>query len=243
MAAAILDSHQLESARTARRENFLVYYGMTRLQGLRLPNFGLLPEETQDDILSVWPTFKAARAEGEEFLFSLGNTKLVESALLNAPIGKLVGDTLYAHRSAEEQLPPLCRLQIFAARQIVGEPQYDVVKLSANGRKVSFLSYPSFDTVAHPLLSHSLSVYLPKAGYTYRDFSTSDNMPILHRKDTLVDATYPQYQKFAALTRQEEKRGLLSRSDIGYRNNWEKFLSEAGFCIRGHRLIRLFQSK
>jgi len=39
----------------------------------------------------------------------------------------------------------------------------------------------------------------------FRDYSSSDNPPILHRKETFVDQTYPNYEKFAKLTAQEEK--------------------------------------
>ena len=161
-------------------------------------------------------------------------------ALLNyhSSVGKLVSDSLYAHRSLVDQLPPLSRLQIIAASQIVGDVDYDLVKLSADGRKVSFLRYPNFDTDAHPSLAHSLAVYLPKTEYFYREFRDSDNPPILHRKDTLVDDTYPLYQKFLSLTKQEEKRSLLSRSDIGHKANWERLLAEAGLTVRGHRLMR-----
>jgi DNA phosphorothioation-associated putative methyltransferase len=238
IAAAVLDPEQLHLVRQSRRESFLVYYAATRLQGLRLPNFGLLPDATQADILSIWPSFKAARSDGEEFLFSLGHPNRVELALRQSKIGKLVGDSIYAHRSIEDQLPPICRLQIFAARQIVGQQEYDVVKLAAHGRKVSFLKYPEFDRDPHPSLTSSLSVYLPKSEYSYREFSASANPPILHRKDSLVDDTYPHFQKFAALTRQEEKQGLLSRSDIGHRLLWEQVLADRGLSLRGHRLVR-----
>jgi DNA phosphorothioation-associated putative methyltransferase len=238
LAAAVLDPKQLEHLRQSRRESFLVYFAAMRLQGLTMPSFGLLPQATQADILSIWPSFKAARSEGENFLYSLGRSERVESAMRESKIGKFVGDALYAHRSVEDQLPAICRLQIFAARQIVGQQDYDVVKLAADGRRVSFLKYPNFDRVPHPSLSSSLIVYLPKAEYSYRDFSSSSNPPILHRKDSLVDGAYPQFRKFTSLTRQEERHGLLSRSDIGHKQLWEQILADRGFSLRGHRLVR-----
>lgn len=238
LATAILDPGYLENLRRHRRESFLIYYAATRLQGLRLPPFNLLLEETKADILSLWPSFKSAREEGEAFLFSLGNSERVQSSTYRSPVGKIVGESLYAHRSIVEQLPSLSRLQIIGACRIVGEVEYDLVKLSADGRRVSFLRYPRFDTDAHPALAHSLSVYLPKADYSYRNFSNSENPPILHRKDALVDETYPLHQKFAALTKQEEKKSLLSRTDIGHKQEWERVLEDAGLFIRGHRLFR-----
>jgi DNA phosphorothioation-associated putative methyltransferase len=238
LASALLDPHQLDEVQRQRRENFLVYYAATRLEAIRLPRFSVLPSETQAEILSLWPSFKHAREEGEAFLFSLGDPERVRVALSGAPVGKLVGDSLYVHRSAEEQLPPLARLQLFAARQLTGNIEFDIVKLSTNGRKVSFLRYPEFDSVAHPALLSSLSVYLPKSDYRYREYATSDNPPVLHRKEAFVDETYPFYEKFASLTQQEEKRSLLSRPDIGLRQAWERLLTEQGLEIRGHRLLR-----
>ena len=235
---AVLDPGELARLRGERRESFLVYYAAIRLQGLLCPTISRLPVETQADIRAMWGSLKAARAEGERFLFSLGDATQVRTITKNVSVGKLVGESLYAHQSVEAQLPPLNRLQIFAARQIVGDADYDVVKLSVDGRKVSFLRYPDFDTLAHPTLSYSLVVYLPKADYSYRDYSDSENPPVLHRKESLVDDTYPAFQKFVSLTRQEDKHSLLSRPDIGHKKEWERVLAEAGFKIRGHRLVR-----
>ncbi len=238
LAAAALDPAELENLRCQKRENFLVYYAAVRLRGLPAARASLLPAETQADIRALWPSYRAARADGERFLFSLGDPRQAAAAAQAAPVGKLVAGSLYAHGSAEEQLPALNRLQLFAARQIVGDAEYDVLKLSADGKKVSFLRYPRFDADAHPALHSSLAVWLPNADYSFRDFSLSQNPPILHRKDALVDETYPLHRKFAALTRQEEKRALLSRSDIGRKKDWERLLLQAGLEVRGHRLFR-----
>lgn len=238
LARAVLDPSELQRLRGEKRDDFLVYYAATRLQGAKLPRFSLLPEEVQADILAIWSSYKLARDEGEQFLFSLGDAERVQAATRESGIGKYVVDSLYVHRSAEDQLPALSRLQIFAARQIVGDQPYEILKISADGRKVSFLSYPEFDQVAHPSLVSALSVYLPKADYSYREYSATSNPPILHRKDALVDETYPLHQKFKSLTAQEDKRSLLSRPDIGHRESWERVLAEAGYQIQGHRLLR-----
>jgi hypothetical protein len=45
--------------------------------------------------------------------------------------------------------------------------------------------------------------------------------------------------KFARLTAQEEKQGLLENSSgIGTRDGWQRRLSERGFSLKGHRLVR-----
>jgi hypothetical protein len=53
------------------------------------------------------------------------------------------------------------------------------------------------------------------------DYYNSENPPILHRKETFLPKEHPLYEKFARLTRQEEKHGLLDDTPtIGTRNGW-----------------------
>lgn len=111
-----------------------------------------------------------------------------------------------------------------------------MVELSAGGRKVFFLRYPAFDEDAHPALEYSLNVHLPTATHSFRDYRESANPLILHRKDSLVEPLYPLHQEFCSLTEQEEALGLLSRTNIGFRRQWEAVLSEMGLRIKGHRI-------
>jgi hypothetical protein len=64
---------------------------------------------------------------------------------------------------------------ILAARQIVGDVEYDLIKISLDGKKLSFLRYPDFDDIAHPELAYSVRVYLPTASYGIKHFSNSEN--------------------------------------------------------------------
>src|ERR1051326_5490355 len=174
--------------------------------------------------------------EGQQFLFKLGKPELIRESCLSAPVGKRLPADFYLHRSAEESLPALLRVLIFAARQIVGEVDYNLVKFAMDGRKISFLKYRDFDEEAHPELLHSVRVHLPSASYVIRDYSSSENPPILHRKESFVDSLYEHYATFAELTRQEELRGLLSRPDIGFKAEWLRVLAEAHLHIVGHQV-------
>jgi hypothetical protein len=50
---------------------------------------------------------------------------------------------------------------------------------------------------------------------------------------------YPRRSRFSALTKQEEKSGLLDQPEtIGSLSSWDRKVTDAGFEIRGHRLIR-----
>jgi DNA phosphorothioation-associated putative methyltransferase len=238
LARHALSVEAIEESRRRRREDILTYMAMARLRNLKAVPFRLLPQDLRADIRMLWPSYSAALREGNSFLFRIGNPDLVRDACQAAPVGKKLPDALYVHRSAEEQLGALLRLVIFAARQVVGEPEYNVVKISTDGRKLSFLQYSDFEDQAHPELRHSVHVLLPRATYSIRDYSASTNPPILHRKETLVDVLHPSYLIFSELTREEDVEGLLSRSDIGLRQAWLEHLAANNMTIVGHRLIR-----
>ena len=74
-----------------------------------------------------------------------------------------------------------------------------------------------------------------------RDYSQSDNPPILHRKECFVGDDYPLRDKFARLTAQEERFGLLSGDtrDIGNLRGWQQRLAACGVALRGHRVVRV----
>jgi len=210
---------------------------MMRLQGLKLPPFGVLPDQVQADIKTLWGSYREVCDEGEAFLFSMGNPEVVKATCTKAGLGKLLPEDLYIHRSLEAELPPLLRVILFAAKQLAGEMDYDVVKISLDGRAISFLSYPGFDQEAHPALARSIRVYLPRAHTGLRTYEDSENPPILHRKDALVGSAYPFYSNFRELTLEEERLCLLGSVDIGFKLGWEAALSAKGFSIVGQRIL------
>lgn len=236
LVSGLLSNESLEETRNRKRNSILTYFAMLRLRGVRPPPVRLLPAETQADIKLFWPSYKRAMEEGEQFLFSLAKPDLIRGACLTAPVGKRLPSDLYLHQSAEESLPALLQVLLFAARQIVGDVDYNILKFAMDGRKVSFLKYKDFDEEAHPALLHSVRVRLPSASYAIRDYSSSENPPILHRKETFVDPLYPEYGTFAELTRQEDELGLLSQSVIGFRQRWEAVLIERNLLITGHSI-------
>jgi len=237
LVSGLLNPQTLAETKEVRRSDILTYLAMLHLRGIRPPRIRLLPPETQADIKLLWRSYKTAVEEGQRFLFSLAKPELIREACLSAPVGKRLPEDFYLHRSAEESLPALLRVLLFAARQIVGEVDYNILKIAMDGRKVSFLKYKDFDEDAHPPLFHSVRVHLPSTSYTIRNYSSSENPPVLHRKETFVDALYPEYATFAELTRQEEELGLLSNADIGFRQRWLAVLTERHLQIVGHNLL------
>jgi hypothetical protein len=71
------------------------------------------------------------------------------------------------------------------------------------------------------------------------DYAQSTNPPILHRKETFLNVDHPLHAKFARLTQQEERQGLLDdTATIGTRQGWLTRLAERGFALKGHRMVR-----
>jgi DNA phosphorothioation-associated putative methyltransferase len=235
---AKIDPAAFAGSKAQKREDMLTYIAMSRLQGLKLPPLRALPPAIQADIKSIWNDYRSAQADGEQFLFSIGQPETVREAFSSVKFGKLVFDDLYLHRSSEDDLPALLRIIIFAGKQIVGDIGYNVIKMSTDGRKISFLYYSNFDIDPHPALQFGARVYLPKAEYQIKDFSSSINPPILHRKDCFVAPTYPYYQMFRDLSEAEDRAGLLSRPGIGFQKQWNDFLAVNGFKLEGHSLHR-----
>jgi DNA phosphorothioation-associated putative methyltransferase len=233
----LIGSDLLVSAQEERRVNILTYMAMLRLQGLTPPPIRSLTGEVQADIKMLWPSYKAAIQAGMDFLFDLGRPGRIQQECKQSPVGKKLPDALYIHRSAEDQLSPLLRLMILTARQIVGEVEYDLVKIALDGKKLSFLAYQGFEEAPHPTLDYSVKIYLPTASYDIRNYAASLNPPILHRKETFLDPLHPRYVVFARLSAKEQALGLLSRTDIGTRRGWEDLLKSKGLRIEGVDLI------
>lgn len=237
LALVFIDHTAFEGSRDQRREDIVTYLAMLKLKNIKPPGISRLPVSIQSDIKAIWRTYSDALKEGEQFLFGIGKAEVVAKTCRACPVGKLLPSHLYVHRSAEDELPPLLRVLLFAAKEIVGELPYDLVKFAKDGRAVSFLLYRDFDGDPHPSLLRSVKVFLPKAVFDVREYFNSPNPPILHRKETFVLPNYPYFGTFKRLSEQEEALGLLSASDIGYRQLWDNFLLARGLRIEGHNVV------
>ncbi|MGD2182669.1 DNA phosphorothioation-associated putative methyltransferase [Lusitaniella coriacea] len=172
--------------------------------------------------------------------FSIEQFNDVSLKCQSSAIGKHLPNALYVHCSA---LPALDRaLQDYEQHARGATPQTEgatLIKFNTNKPTLSYLFYPDFDKEPHPALQASLVVDLQTLETQYRDYSTSNNPPILHRKETFVTKDYDGYEQFADLTRQEEELGLLENSRfIGTRQQWLQRLAFHGVEIQGHELIQ-----
>ena len=220
-----------------RRNDLLVYLAMQRFR--KRPRLSGLPIELRNDVRAFFGTYKSACEEADQLLFSAGERERVDEACKAAEFGKLTPDAIYLHESGLEEMPPILRALEGCARVVIGEVEgANLIKLDRRRPKISYLSYPDFDDVAHPTLAFSVVVWLDTMVAKFYDFSRRPNPPILHRKETFVPQDHPNRDRFAQLTRQEERRGLLDREEIGTLRGWEGLLEAEGLRVGGHVLRR-----
>ena len=229
--------------REKRVQDTLVYLALSRFP--KRCRFSELPESMQLDIRAFFGTYSRACEQADALLFSAGKRDAIEHACNSSNVGKLTPEALYFHESALSEVPPLLRVYEGCARVLVGRVEgSNVVKLHRGKPAVSYLSYPGFETVAHPPLYGSLLVDLQRIRVAYRDYSHSDNRPILHRKEQFIPTAHPLHQKFSKLTRQEENKKLFdSPGSIGYEQYWQSLIEARGLRISGHRLMRRMGEK
>ncbi len=222
---ANLDQEILATTRKIRQQDILLMLALTRFEGR--PKLSALPDRARHDIKSFFNSYQNACEEADRLLFSVGKVDTIRQAIEQATVGKKLPDSLYVHTSAVPYLPLALQVFVGCGRAVVGDMEGDViVKILKKATSVSFLLYRNFDTDPHPELLLSTKVDL-RSGHSYpRDYSKSDNPPILHRKETFVTKDYPHYEEFCRTTAHEEKLGLLSRNGIGFRKSWQRLLTE-----------------
>jgi DNA phosphorothioation-associated putative methyltransferase len=144
------------------------------------------------------------------------------------------------HRSALGALDPLLRVYEGCAGAYLGEIDgAKVIKLHRPSGKVCYLVDPEFEIDLHPALLRSMKLSLRTREIDCLEYAASANPPILHRKETFLTTDHPLHARFARLSEQEERNGLLDDSaTIATRDGWQARLDAAGFSLRGHRLIR-----
>ena len=166
-----------------------------------------------------------------------------QSLLAALPYGKRLPGAIYLldPGATSADFPPKLRVTVAELRKRLDiGPGFNLLKFHTASPKISFLAYPDFDKDPHPALAASLIVDLVTGKVRRDDYRGRENPPILHRKETFLPATEPRHAKFARLTREEEKAGLLDEtSRIGFRLNWDRLLADRALRLKGHRLVAL----
>ena len=154
-------------------------------------------------------------------------------------MGRLVDNGLLIHRSALDELEPLLRIYEGCARSWIGDIEgANIIKLHRYSGKVTYLVCPEFEKAPHPVLLRRVKLSMRARDLYCVDYSQSDDPPLLHRKDEYLPTDHPLKKKFATLTKQEDRRGLLNDLEsVRTREQWASKLHDAGFRLAGHRLV------
>lgn len=234
----VVGTETWEKIAVERQRELLVYLALGTFR--RRPPLKALPVEIQADVRAFVGSYSDATKLGRELLFSTGQQNAINEECKEAIVGKLTADSLYVHISAVSRLPVLLRVFEGCARTLLGDiPGATIVKLRRDKPKVSYLCYPTFDTVGHPPLTETFVADLRKLHTTHYSYTDRDNPPVLHRKECFVTEDYPLRLEFATLTRAEEEAGLLVDSaEIGTQQRWDARLAARGFLVTGHELQR-----
>ncbi len=230
------DAGEWDAIADKRRNDLLVYLALSHF-GKR-PKFKDLSPSVQADVKALFGSYQQACTAADLMLMSLGQTSLIEERCRQSPIGQQRPNSLWVHVSALDQLDPLLRLYEGCASRTIGRPEEaTVVKFHVQKPQITYLFYPGFDKEPHPALHTSMAIGLRDLHVRYRDYDP-DNPPLLHQKDQLVMTDYPSYEKFAKLSQQEHKWGLLDDvKAIFNRQGWKQCLLEHGAELRGHRIV------
>jgi DNA phosphorothioation-associated putative methyltransferase len=194
----------------------------------------------QRDIKAFFGSYTKACAEADQLLYQAGDETAIDQACKRSAIGKLLPDDLYVHRSALDSLEPILRIYEGCGRTYLGEVEgANIIKNHRLTGKLSYLVYPAFEEDPHPALLRCVKLNLRDRHIACFDYAQSPNPPVLHRKEKFLRPDDDRYEKFARLTAQEEKAGVLDEtSSIGTRAGWQSRLDASGFRLKGHRLVK-----
>ena len=235
--SAVTDKERWREVTRNRQEDLLIYLALSRFGGR--PNFGRLSRALQGDVKGLFGKYKRACDQADALLYSLGKPGIVDASIQNSKMGKLTPTALYLHESALTTLSPILRLFEGCAQGYIGRVEdANIIKLYRDEPKVSYLSYPEFESDPHPALAFSLTVHFQTFRVRSRDYRNHRDVPILHRKELLVSPDHRLHGKFARLTRIEEAKGLYEDvHKIGMREGWNETLAAHGVHLSGHRLL------
>jgi len=155
--------------------------------------------------------------------------------------GKKVLNHVYWHCSLTAAQDSTVQQLVAGAEALAGahvDVDYNVIKLDIEKQYLSLLRYAEFFEDPFPALTTSYRVDLNSGRVDKRHYHTSLNPPILHRKELLLSSKHPRIEEYRTLTATAEQLGLFDNPIIiGFRQNWERLITEKGFQLQGGQFI------
>lgn len=175
-----------------RRQDILVYLALSNFdhpyKRLKLSQFFLV---YQTDIKSLFGSYQAACVAADLMLMNLGQSGFIAACCHHSKIGYLNEQALYIHISALESLDVMLRLYEGCASRTIGRlDKVTIIKFHLHKPKITYLFYPDFDFEPHPQLHTAMQIDLSDLQVHYRDYTHTDNPPVLYEKHACVLANY-----------------------------------------------------
>ena len=195
LAAQEADPNRTEEGRKRSVLNVLLFLGIALFDG-RSQLRDLSPPR-QADVRAFFESYKEACRRADRLLLKLRDDTYLRNVMSNS-VGKMTPTAIYVHRRAVDHMPVLLKLYEHCGAVAVGRPaDWDLVKLSHEGRSVSWLGYPDFDKDPHPRLAWSYNVDMRTLEGSYRTYLKSVNRPLLHRKHEFLCPDDPAAAKYS----------------------------------------------
>ncbi|GAA3825952.1 DNA phosphorothioation-associated putative methyltransferase [Sphaerisporangium flaviroseum] len=238
LAQQAADPQKIEEAAKRSSLDTLLFLALELFHG-RGPASSL-PLSVQLDIRAFFSSYTEACKRADRLLLKLRDDAYIRRAMVGSAAGKFTPTALYVHRRAVHRMPIVLRLYEHCASIAAGRPsEWTVAKLRHQGRGVSWLDYPEFDTDPHPRLVSSYTVDLQTLKSSFLSYTGSTNRPLLHRKHEFLAPDDPDVPKYRRLTEAEVRAGLYEQPHlIGTEDGWERELHRCGRSLKGHRLVR-----
>lgn len=167
--------------------------------------------------------------------------QIFSSLVKQTEVGKQLPDAVYFHKDAMNAIPEQLQRFIPAVAQAVNLPdnQWNLIKLFKKEFRLSLLNYPTFYTDSYPELEQSLNVDLSKLSHKVTCYRSSENPPILHRKETMILPGSDHFELFTALTKEGEEAGLYENTrTIGFKQSWLNLIQKKGYQLVDGRILK-----
>jgi DNA phosphorothioation-associated putative methyltransferase len=156
------------------------------------------------------------------------------TAFKEKKVGKHLPEAIYIHKSALSLMPDSLRAWVenIAGKFDISESEWHILKLFKRDFKLTFLSYPSFFDEPYPPIISSYTINLNTDSLRLADYSSSDNPPILHRREAFLAPDHPNRDDFSSFTREGEEIGLYENTRIiGFKKSWERLIKKKGYFL------------
>jgi len=134
-----------------------------------------MPDDMKWDIKNFFSDYKGTIEEAMQLLFSVGNTKIIETKANEAYTARSIGEFTDGHswvipKELLNDLPPELRVYVGCACQLYGDlNDIQLIKIHFTSGKVSLMKYDDFNK-KQPLLIQRIKIKLRELDIDFFDY-------------------------------------------------------------------------